>query len=102
MNPTAYGLKDEDLTVIKTVLTPYNSIEKAVIFGSRATGNYKQGSDVDIAIYAKDKNIVSEISFALNEATLLPYHFDIIDYYSLTHQNLINQINETGKVFYKR
>lgn len=95
-----YGLKEGDLPIIKSLLMPYKSIEKAVLFGSRATGNYKQGSDVDIAIFAKDKDVISKISFALNEETLLPYHFDVIDFYSLTHHNLIEQINKTGIVIY--
>ena len=102
MSDNNYGLKSEDLPIIKAVLAYFDSIEKAMIFGSRATENYKPGSDVDIAIFTKDKNNVSKISFLLNEDTLLPYHFDVIDFYSLTHHNLIEQINKTGKIIYSK
>ena len=45
-----YGLLPADLEVIVNTLQAYPQIEKALIFGSRAKGNYKPGSDVDIAI----------------------------------------------------
>ena len=44
------GLLDRDIKYIRKALEKYDEIEKAVIFGSRAMGNYKKGSDVDIAI----------------------------------------------------
>jgi predicted nucleotidyltransferase len=45
-----FGLTHSDLHAIKQVLAKYPQIEQAIIFGSRAKGNYKPGSDVDIAL----------------------------------------------------
>ncbi len=52
-----FGLSDNNFNcIIKTIeLNP--KVEKAIIFGSRAMGNYKPGSDIDIAvIWKKDHN----------------------------------------------
>ncbi len=49
----------------------FSAVEQAVIFGSRAKGNYKKGSDVDIAILGKDidDKLTSKISYILNEVS---------------------------------
>ena len=44
-----FGLLDRDIKYIIKALEQHDEIEKAIIFGSRAMGNYKKGSDVDIA-----------------------------------------------------
>jgi nucleotidyltransferase substrate binding protein (TIGR01987 family) len=45
-----YGLRDSDVTQILTVLEQCHEVDAALLFGSRAKGNYKRGSDVDLAI----------------------------------------------------
>ena len=79
-----------------------DEIEKAVLFGSRAMGNYKKGSDVDIAIIGKDvsRSIVYKIEDYLNEVYPLPYFFDINHYNEITNENLINHIDNEGKIIY--
>ena len=42
-----------ELDTICKYLSKYPEIDKASIFGSRAKGNYKNGSDIDIALYGK-------------------------------------------------
>lgn len=51
MNNTPLGLKKDDLDIIIQILVSTAGIEKAVISGSRAKGNYKPGSDIDIALF---------------------------------------------------
>lgn len=102
MNDASFGLKEGDLAAIIEVLSSAASLKKAVIFGSRAKGNYKQGSDVDIALFTPDKNLASHIAFLLNEETLMPYHFDVLDYYTITNQELKDHIDRVGIVFYKK
>ncbi len=65
------GLKDGDLKNIITVLQQEAEVEEAIIFGSRAKGNYKKGSDVDIALKGTglDYRIIGNISYILNEET---------------------------------
>ena len=45
-----FGLIERDIEYIVKAMKKFNEIEKAIVFGSRAMGNYKKGSDVDIAI----------------------------------------------------
>lgn len=99
-----FGLKDSDLDYIKKVLGKFPEIEKAVIFGSRAKGNYKPGSDVDIAIYGEkiDFDVVSALHAMLEDEGPLPYYFDIVDYTHLTHEELKEHIDRVGKVIFER
>lgn len=99
-----FGLSSECLNSIIATLTQHTQIEKASIFGSRSMGNYKNGSDVDIAIYGEHitPEIVNRISVELNEIRPLPYMFDIVHYDSLEHPELRGHIDEYGRVFYER
>lgn len=97
-----YGLSSEDLRYITCTLSKFHMIEKAVLFGSRAKGDYKQGSDIDIAIYGKnvDMDTVSQLHALLEEESPLPYFFDVVDGTHLTHQGLHDHIHRVGKVIY--
>jgi len=102
MNDKYFGLKDGDIEIIIAILKRYPQIEQALIFGSRAKGNYKPGSDVDIVLKGTVNDITSDIGFSLNEDSLLPYKFDVLDYNSISNQNLIDHINRVGIVFYEK
>lgn len=51
-----YGLLERDLKYILEAVRKYPEIEKVIIFGSRAMGNYKPGSDIDIALKGQNVN----------------------------------------------
>lgn len=99
-----YGLLDRDIKYIIKALEQHDEIEKAIIFGSRAMGNYKKGSDVDIAIIGESVNrsIIYKLDDCLNVVYPLPYFFDIIQYNAITNENLINHIDNEGKVIYTK
>ena len=88
-----FGLLDRDIKYIIKALEQHDEIEKAVIFGSRAMGNYKKGSDVDIAIIGENVNrsIIYKLEDCLNEVYPLPYFFDIIQYNEITNENVQNK-----------
>ncbi len=96
------GLKDGDLETIAAILKKYPQIEQALIFGSRIKGNYRAGSDIDIVLKGNVHDIITEIGFLLNEDSLLPYKFDILDYSSISNTNLLDHINRVGVVFYEK
>jgi predicted nucleotidyltransferase len=102
--PNLFGLKREDIQNIIAVIQKYAEVEEAVIFGSRAKGNYKVSSDIDIAlkgIHISHKTTGS-ISYTLNEETLMPYQFDVLNYHTLSNADLQKHINRVGISFYKR
>ncbi len=98
-----FGLKQNDVENIISILKAHNEVEEALIFGSRAKGNYENGSDVDIALKGKlNFEIVSRISYLLNEETLMPYRFDVLNYDTIKNKDLSKHIDRAGVSFYQR
>lgn len=79
-----YGLSESNIEEIFNQVSRFLEIEKAVLFGSRAKGNYKSGSDVDIPILGDNvsHSTIVSLSELLNEESMMPYKFDIISYNS--------------------
>lgn len=98
-----FGLTTSDLDLIVAVLRKHADVEEAILFGSRAMGNYKPGSDVDMALKGNLlPETVSDVYAELNERIPLPYQFDVVEYASLSLQSLIEHIDHYGKSIYKR
>lgn len=98
-----FGLKDSDLSLILSVLRKHPDVEEAIIFGSRAMGNYKPGSDVDIALKGKlHPETLIRIAIELNQNLPLPYKFDLIDYGDLSPGPFIEHIEKHGRILYTK
>ncbi len=99
-----YGLSDKDLDLITRVCAVPAEIEQAILFGSRAKGNYKRGSDVDLALKGDgvNKETVSLLSGILNEGLPLPYYFDVLRYDSIRDEKLKADIDRVGVVIFER
>lgn len=97
-----YGLRDSDLKYLINAFQRYSSIEEVILFGSRALGNHKSGSDVDLAVKGEKGDEIRALSAHLNEDSPLPYHFDVLDYSTITHQNLLDHIQRIGIIIYSR
>lgn len=99
-----FGLKEDDLGNIIAVLQQNAEVEEAIIFGSRAKGNYRNGSDVDIALKGTALNYetTTDISYTLNEETQMPYYFDVLNYHTISNKDLTEHIDRSGICFYKR
>lgn len=98
------GLRQSDIDYIVEVIGKFSEINKAVVFGSRAKGNFKPGSDIDIAIFG-DKitfNTLSVLHSELEDQGPLPYLFDVVDYTHLDHKELKEHIDRAGKVIFER
>lgn len=98
-----FGLKDSSISKMKNILLRYEEIEKAIIFGSRARGDYKKTSDIDIAIFSH--NITStRLNLLRNDFDELDiiYTVDLVDFYNVSKEELKNNIiNEGVVIFYK-
>jgi predicted nucleotidyltransferase len=99
-----FGLRETDIDYIINTIESFVEIEKAGIFGSRAKGNYKSGSDIDIAIYGNNITFdtLSALHSLLEEQGPMPYLFDIVDYTHLTHKELKEHIDRVGKIIFQR
>ena len=98
-----YGLKDKAIEQIISVLAGYPQVEKAILYGSRAKGNYKIGSDIDLTMIGDmlTIHIINQISNDLDDL-LLPYTFDISIFHQISNPDLVDHIERIGKVFYER
>lgn len=88
------GLSNEIIKSIKDIVRRYNYEFK--IFGSRARGNYKYNSDIDIAIF---ENVCEEDEYKIkNDFDLLdiPYTIDLVFINKNTKKELLNSIKEEG------
>ena len=98
-----FGLKSSDIDSILEILGKHPDITEVLVFGSRAMGNYKPGSDIDIALKGSLKSeTATNISAELNERLPLPYKFDVIDYSELTVGALKEHIDKFGKILYTK
>ena len=97
------GVKEQSHKLIIDTLKKYPEIEKAVVFGSRAMGNHKNGSDIDLAIYGNIlESVKIRISSELNEEKPLPYHFDVVAYDNTDNKELKDHIDKFGKAIYTK
>lgn len=97
-----FGIYPNSFKEILSILKKHESIEKVIIYGSRAKGNYKEGSDIDLTLFGTIKhNELMQLQNELDES-YIPYLFDISIYNELQSESLIDHINRVGKIFYQR
>ncbi len=99
-----FGVYEKSFQLILDTIKAYAEIEKAIIFGSRAMGNYRKGSDIDIAIIGENitDQIKTRVSSVLNQELPIPYFIDIIDYKEIANVNLLKHIDADGKLIFAR
>ncbi len=99
-----FGLSVDTLRRIKKVFSKFPEIQKVILYGSRAKGNYEKGSDIDITLIGKGltlNNAVYPLMEELDEL-YLPYKFDISIFSQLEERDLIDHILRVGKTFYRK
>ncbi len=98
-----HGLKDIELTKLNEVFAANERIERVVLYGSRAKGNYKPFSDVDITLEGAEltHTDLNRISLAIDDL-LLPYQFDISIFHTLKNEALIDHIRRMGITIYEK
>jgi uncharacterized protein len=98
-----FGLSEKTCATVRKILDQYPAVAKAVIYGSRAKGNYKPGSDIDMTLLgdALDHNTLSAITWALNDSDI-PYTVDVSLFEEIDSPALREHIERVGVVFYER
>lgn len=99
----SYGLKDETVEKINSILARYPEVDEAILYGSRAKGNFRPGSDIDLTLKGKGLNLhlLNTISLALDDL-LLPYHVDLSLHHQIDNPDLIAHIERVGRIFYHK
>ena len=98
-----YGLSNRTLQKIQSVLSHYPQVERAILYGSRATETYRNGSDIDLTLYgdALTHNILSRIDTELDDL-LLPYTIDLSIFHQIDNPVMVEQIQRIGVNFYEK
>ena len=98
-----YGLPETAVAKLCAVFAGFPAVEKAVLYGSRAKGSFKTGSDIDLTLYgeAVTSDLCSEVASALDDL-LLPYTIDLSVFEELNHAKLREHIERVGVLFYER
>lgn len=91
------GVSAEILQSIITTCQSFPNVKRVILYGSRSRGDYKTGSDIDIAIDAPNMT-AREFSNLWNTLDDLPiiYTMDVVHLQSLTNQALLNAITHDG------
>ena len=98
-----FGLNEDTLEQIKTVFNSFNEVEKVILYGSRAKGNFKNGSDIDITLFGNQLN--QQILFQLIDKIddlMLPYTFDISIYNHISNPDFKEHVKRVGKIMYRK
>lgn len=98
-----YGLNPRDICAIQAVLKQHPEVIKAVLYGSRAKGNYRSGSDIDLTLQGEQLEFSDLVAIdnALDEL-LLPYTIDLSIYHQIENADLIEHIKRIGQTFYSK
>ena len=99
-----FGLRDTDITYMHDLFRQHPDIEQVWVYGSRAKGAHRPGSDVDLALIGPDvkRETVSHVHFILEEDSPMPFFFDVLCWNTLANQPLKDEIEQTGKLLYER
>ena len=98
-----YGLSESTISQIINVFKQYPTVDKVIIYGSRAKGNYKPGSDIDLTILGdriKEQDFTK--IFTDLDDLYIPYTFDLSLYQQIDSDALKSHISRIGQVFYER
>lgn len=91
-----FGLKDRELDEIKILYYLFPEIDEIIIFGSRARGDYKLTSDIDIALKGKIDNLILCKIRDYFEESRIPYLVDIIYYEKIMNIFFKESIDKDG------
>ena len=92
------GMKAQVIEEIRALAGEYG-VEKVILFGSRARGNYKRASDIDLAVSGGD---ILRFALAVDEETSTPLRFDIINLDGMVCEEQQKAIWTEGKILYEK
>ena len=98
-----YGLKEGHIKSIQCVFAGYPKVEEVIIFGSRAKGIHKPGSDIDLAL--KGVGLAMEDLLSLHnslDGLDLPYTIELVIYDRITDPDVTDHIDRVGVVFFAK
>jgi predicted nucleotidyltransferase len=98
-----FGLKESTIAALAGVFAACPRLERVILYGSRAKGTSRNGSDIDLTIVGDEVTHAQllEISNQVDDL-LLPYKIDLSLFHHIENPDLLNHIQRVGVVFYER
>jgi predicted nucleotidyltransferase len=98
-----FGLPDKTLSAILHILGECPAVEKAILYGSRAKGNHRPGSDIDLTLVGDhlDLDTLGKLAGMFEESSI-PYQVDLSLWSQIDHAGLRDHIERVGVVLYQR
>jgi len=97
-----YGLSDETLNTINSIFSRYQDVKQVILYGSRAKGNYRNGSDIDLALKTGENFTFTDLLRVGNDFddSDMPYFVDVAIYDDISNPDLKAHIDRVGKIIY--
>jgi uncharacterized protein len=102
MSKIRFGLPENAIENMSKVFALHPEIDQVVLYGSRAMGNFKPGSDIDLTLVGDeiDLNLLLQVDNEIDDL-LLPWMVDLSIFHNLENAELINHIETDGITIYK-
>ena len=99
-----YGLSDRTLDTINAIFNKCPKVRQAVLYGSRAKGKFRKGSDIDLTLITDDTFSHTDLLRIANDFddSDMPYFVDVSIYDKLSNVSLKAHIDRVGKVIFSR
>ena len=103
MKSSIPGVQEDFTAQLIEILSTESNVDEIILYGSRAKGNYKKGSDIDLTVKGEGLTLDWQLAAETKlDDLLLPYKIDLSIYNHIDNNDLINHIERIGKVIYKR
>lgn len=99
-----FGLSEAAMDSIREICGRFPRISQVIVYGSRAMGTFREGSDIDMTVIADEgftKNDLHRMADAFDDS-MLPYLVDLSIFAELKSPELKDHIRRRGKVLYAR
>lgn len=102
MSTSEFGLPPATLETVRRILGEVPAVKRAVIYGSRAKGTHRPGSDIDLTLFGDglDLDTLGKIATRLDESPI-PYQVDLSIFELIEHKGLREHIERVGRTLYE-
>lgn len=98
----SFGLPEATVTAVRSVFSRHPAVSRADIYGSRAEGNFRTGSDIDLTVFGDGLTADDLLKIDRDIDDLhLPYRVDLSVYALIEDAALRSHIDRVGRVLYR-
>ena len=98
-----FGLNNGAIDRINAIFAAHPLVEQVIVYGSRAKGNFRPGSDIDLIIKGESVTLseLMKIETELDDL-LLPYKIDLSLLHKISDADVLDHIRRIGATFYQK